>query len=122
MNTCFLARILETCDLQQVVRQMSHRHVGRGPITVDDIQPEERSSPDYRRSQSHDLQFASAISCAVSSGIGLRKIAATVIETAVNVAMRQESGNLKRAARALGITERALQMRRAASRQQIANG
>jgi transcriptional regulator with GAF, ATPase, and Fis domain len=109
-------------DLQQVVRQMSHRHVGRGPITVGDIPPVERSQPDSQGDKLHDLQFESAISCAVSSGIGLRKIAAKVIETAVNVAMQQESGNLKRAAKALGITERALQMRRAASRQHTAGG
>jgi transcriptional regulator with GAF, ATPase, and Fis domain len=59
-------------DLQQVVRQMSHRHVGQGPITVGDIPPEERSQPNSQGDKLHDLQFEGAISCAVSSGIGLR--------------------------------------------------
>jgi hypothetical protein len=59
---------------------------------------------------------------AVSSGMGLRKIARRVIETAVDMAMQQESGNLKRAAKMLGITERALQMRRATSRRHAISG
>ena len=103
-------------DLQRVVTRMSHRHVGRGPITMGDIPPEERSTLDSQLYNLHDPQFGSAISRAVSSGMGLRKIARRVIETAVDMAMQQESGNIKRAAKMLGITERALQMRRATSR------
>jgi transcriptional regulator with GAF, ATPase, and Fis domain len=109
-------------DLQQLVMRMSHRHVGGGPITVGDIPMEERSKPDSQPHNWHDPQFESAIIRAVLTGMGLRKIAGRVVETAVNSAIRQESGNLKRAAKVLGITERALQMRRASSRRSAISG
>jgi transcriptional regulator with GAF, ATPase, and Fis domain len=48
-------------DLQQVVTRMSHRHVGRGPITMGDIAPEERSTPDSQLYNLHDPQFGNAI-------------------------------------------------------------
>jgi transcriptional regulator with GAF, ATPase, and Fis domain len=109
-------------DLQQVVTRMSHRHVGGGSITVGDIPPEERPKPDSQPHNWQDPQFESAISLAVSAGMGLRKIAGRVIETAVNTALRQESGNIKRPAKVLGITERALQMRRASGRRPAISG
>ena len=39
-------------------------------------------------------------------------------DTAIRIAFGQEDGNVQRAARLLGITDRALQMRRAEQRQQ----
>jgi hypothetical protein len=48
-------------------------------------------------------------------GVGLREIGKVAQHIAVGVALAAERGNLRRAARLLGVTERALQMRRSSS-------
>jgi hypothetical protein len=47
----------------------------------------------------------------------LKEISQAAADTATRIAMQQENGNLRDAARKLGVTDRALQMRRAARRQ-----
>jgi len=56
--------------------------------------------------------FEQAIGHAVSMGVGLREIGKVAQQTAVLVAVTAERGNLRRASRLLGVTERALQLRR----------
>jgi transcriptional regulator with GAF, ATPase, and Fis domain len=46
----------------------------------------------------------------------LREISAAAVDLAIGVALAEEDGNLQRAARRLGVTPRALQLRRAAGR------
>jgi DNA-binding NtrC family response regulator len=58
---------------------------------------------------------------ALMRGAGLREIRRAAEETSIRIAIGHEDGNLQRAARLLGITDRALQMRRAEQRQ-CANG
>lgn len=48
----------------------------------------------------------------------MKEISAAAADTAVDVATETEGGNLKHAARKLQVTQRALQMRRAAARHQ----
>lgn len=99
-------------ELRQLVRQMGDRHVGSGPITPGDIPPHERSGlcnlADWREGS-----FEKAIERAVGLGGGLREISKAATETAIRVALASEQGNLQRAARRLGVTDRALQLRRA---------
>jgi hypothetical protein len=47
----------------------------------------------------------------------LKEIGRVAEETAVRIAVGDENGNLQRAASKLGVTDRALQLRRAARRQ-----
>ena len=106
-------------DLKQVVSGMSYRHVGPGPITVGDIPREERPRAEFASIGWHDSTFLAAIRRAVELGAGLKEITQTAGETAIQFAFENEEGNLQRAARRLGVTDRALQMRRAAARRQL---
>ena len=51
-------------------------------------------------------------------GMGLKEIGNVATDAAVRVALEEEDGNLRRAAERLGVTDRALQMRRAARRRE----
>ena len=108
-------------DLKQVVSRMSYRHVGPGPLTAGDIPQEERPVLEAAPSEWRDGSFEAAIGRAVGMGIGLKEISHSAVETAIRMAVASSNGNLSRAARQLGVTDRALQMRRAA-RRKGANG
>ena len=58
----------------------------------------------------------STIRRAVLLGTRLKEIGRVAEELAEQIALEQEEGNLQRAARRLGVTDRALQLRRAARR------
>jgi transcriptional regulator with GAF, ATPase, and Fis domain len=103
-------------DLRQVVKRIAHRHVGLGPITAGDIPEGDRPSSGTRVATWNGEPFENAIRYAISLGMGLRDISQAAAETAIRLAMQDEQGNLQRAARRLGVTDRALQMRRAGQR------
>ncbi len=103
-------------DLKQLISRIVYRHVGSGPITVGDIPEEERPSVELGQAGWYDESFESAIGRALALDVGLKEIRRTAEDTAVRIAVRQENGNLQRAAIKLGVTDRALQMRRAARR------
>ena len=103
-------------DLKQVVSRMACRHVGPGPITAGDIPPEERPRSEGGTREWRGRSFDHAIRCAVAGGAGLKEIHQAVADTAIQIALGDENGNLQRAARRLGVTPRALQMRRATQR------
>jgi transcriptional regulator with GAF, ATPase, and Fis domain len=102
-------------DLRQLVQRIDARHAGPGPVTAGDIPADERppvdgESPDWR-----DPAFEAAIRRAVARGVGLRDIAHGAAQAAIDIAVGAE-GSLQRAARQLKVTDRALQLRRAARR------
>src|SRR5262249_54495093 len=102
-------------DLRQLMTRIAYRHAGRGLVTVGDLPEDER--PLARAD--HDWRgdgFGAAIRLAVAQGMTMREIAAAAAETAIRVALAEEGGSLQRAARRLGLTPRALQLRRAAGR------
>jgi transcriptional regulator with GAF, ATPase, and Fis domain len=104
-------------DLRQVVARLWHRHSGSGPLTVGDVPQQERPSrPPGTRPRWPDPTFEGAIRHAVELGIGLREIGQLAAELATQVVLEQEGGNLQRAAARLGVTDRALQIRRANQR------
>jgi transcriptional regulator with PAS, ATPase and Fis domain len=53
---------------------------------------------------------------AVDLGIGMKDIGQAATELAIELALEREGGNLQRAAARLGVTDRALQIRRASQR------
>ena len=101
-------------DLRHVVSRLMSRHVGAGPITAGDIPEAERPPVDAGPVSWCGEAFDQAIAHALSRGVPLKEVGRVAEERAVRLAVSSEGGNLQRAARRLGVTDRALQMRRAA--------
>jgi two-component system response regulator AtoC len=102
-------------DLRHLVTRACQRHVGPGPITLGDIPEEERGARDP--ADWRDDGFERTIRTALALGAGLKEITAAAADAAIRIAVLEEEGNLQRASRRLGVTPRALQLRRAAERQ-----
>ena len=102
-------------DLRQLVGRLVYRHVGPGPITAGDVPDDERPTPDQESADWRDAGFERAVRRAVALGTPLQEITRAAGELAVRVALR-DAGSLPGAARKLGVTNRALQLRRAAGR------
>jgi hypothetical protein len=62
-----------------------------------------------------------AVRQALALGAGLKEIGQAATDTALRIAVDDENGNLQLAARKLGVTDRALQMRRAGRRSREAS-
>jgi len=102
-------------DLRQLVSRIAYRHVGPGPVTVGELPTEERLHEAARGDWRAD-GFSAAIREAIMSGATLREIGVAAADVAVAVALTIEGGSMPRAARRLGVTPRALQLRRASGR------
>jgi transcriptional regulator with GAF, ATPase, and Fis domain len=100
-------------ELRQVVLRIMDRHTGPGPITVADIPEDEWPLGDRSSTPWCDEAFERAIYRALASGVGLKEIGRTAEQVAVAIAVTEEHGSLQRAARRLGVSDRALQIRRA---------
>lgn len=105
-------------DLKQIVSRLMYRHVGSGPITLGDIPETERQPFAVERP---DTTIESAIRHALDRGAGLKEIRALAEDTAIRLTLADEDDSVPRAARKLGVSDRALQLRRAARRSH-ANG
>ena len=103
-------------ELSQLVQRISHRHVGPGPITAGDIPCEDRPADALAPSAWPDNRLELLIEDAITLGVGLKEISQATTEAAIRIAVQSEQGNLQRAARRLGVTDRALQLRRAAKK------
>lgn len=100
-------------ELKQRVMRLLHRYAGDGLLSSGCIPPNERSvSPDRLPGE-----FEQLIRRALATGRGLKEIGQMAEKMAVRIAMEDAEGNLQRAAQALGITNRAVQMRRAKEKQ-----
>jgi len=97
-------------------------HVGPGAITVGDIPEDQRPSGDDRFDCWGQENLDIAIRAAIASGVSLKEIERTAGELAEKIVIEEEQGNLQRAAARLGVTDRALQMRRAARRLNALDG
>jgi transcriptional regulator with GAF, ATPase, and Fis domain len=104
-------------DLRQLIARISSRHVGPGPITLGDLPDDEHPEGAPSKETWCIPEFERSIAQALSIGFGLKEISQAAADAATRIAMRQGNGNLRDAARRLGVTDRALQMRRAARRQ-----
>jgi transcriptional regulator with GAF, ATPase, and Fis domain len=104
-------------DLRQVISRIMCRHLGPGPVTAGAIPEDERPVAPIPADDWRDEGFERVIRRAVDMGASLKAIGAAAEDVAVQIAMHAEHGNLRRAAQKLGVTDRALQMRRAAARE-----
>jgi transcriptional regulator with GAF, ATPase, and Fis domain len=106
-------------ELKQLVGRIGDRHVGPGPITVGDVPEDERPAVESccaAGSSPPAPSLDEAIGDALRRGYGLREIGRAATGAAIRLALATENGNLQRAARRLGVTDRALQLRRAEGR------
>jgi transcriptional regulator with GAF, ATPase, and Fis domain len=109
-------------DLRQLITRIVKHHVGPGPITAGDIPEDERPHGDAELKDWCDEGLETAVRLAVASGVSLKEIERVAGELAERIVIEDEQGNLQRAAARLGVTDRALQMRRAARRQNSNSG
>jgi transcriptional regulator with GAF, ATPase, and Fis domain len=104
-------------ELRQLVLRLHCRHVGRGPLTPGDLPPAER--PAGRRPPPcapWEARLEAGVAAALEAGQGLRELTNVAADKAVELCLKAEGGNLTRAAKRLGVTDRALQLRRANAR------
>jgi transcriptional regulator with GAF, ATPase, and Fis domain len=99
-------------ELRQLVQRIAYRHVGPGPVTPGDI-PEEDRPPAEQIPCWPDEDLERSVSRAIALGAGLKEISQAASSVAIRMAVQSEHGNLQRAAKRLGVTDRALQIRRA---------
>jgi DNA-binding NtrC family response regulator len=104
-------------DLKQIVGRMAYRHAGRGKISLGDIPPDDRPNVQTLSQDWRGEAFRQSVTNALALGHSLKEIGRAAEEVAEEIVVAQEGGNLQRAARRLGITDRALQIRRAARRE-----
>jgi DNA-binding NtrC family response regulator len=102
-------------DLRLLIARIAARHVGDGPVTVGSLPDNERPESQADVRTWWQGAFEKAIGDAVGCGVGLREIGKRAQDTAIGVAVAAEGGSLRRASLRLGVTERALQMRRSAA-------
>jgi transcriptional regulator with GAF, ATPase, and Fis domain len=100
-------------ELRLLVARIAARHVGDGPITVGDLPDSERPDAPLADRDGRDEAFRRAIGHALSEGLGLVDIGRVARDTAVAMALEAEAGDTRRAARRLGVSERAIQLRKA---------
>ena len=102
-------------ELTHLVSRIAQRHVGSGPITVGDIpfelRPEKNLGTPAATWGKDELD--DAIRHALILGAGLRDVGHAATEAAIRIAIHDANGNLQQAAKRLGVTDRALQLRKA---------
>ncbi len=114
-------------DLRRIVMGLRGRHAGGRVVSIGALTEHERpfraiTGPDdqepthlFPADPRDEPGFVGAIEAAIARGFGLKDIGRAATSAAIQIALKQEDGNLQRAARRLGVTDRALQMRRASS-------
>ena len=118
-------------DLRRIVMALQSRHAGGDMVSIGALPEYERPIPilgDHEHTEGGSVQaipppasgdplehpgFLDAIRQSLAHGAGLKDIGRAATSVAIRIAVEQEGGNLRRAAERLGITDRALQMRRA---------
>jgi len=92
------------------------RHVGCGPLTPGDLAPGDRPEtlPVPRAGPAPGL--ADAVQAQLEAGLTLRDLRERVADLAVALTLQECSGNVRAAAARLGVTDRALHLRRAQNR------
>jgi transcriptional regulator with GAF, ATPase, and Fis domain len=101
-------------ELRQLIERIAHRHAGPGPITVGDIPEQDRPRDGGVRLAWPNERLERTIADAIALGASLKEISSATAAAAIRIAVQSEKGNLQRAAKRLGVTDRALQLRRAA--------
>jgi transcriptional regulator with GAF, ATPase, and Fis domain len=122
-------------DLCQLAYRVAARHVGPGPVSPGDLPPTDRpvsprtgfvplrpASPVPSMPDPDDVAapaqpgLEEAVRAAVGAGASLKGLREQVADLAVDAALDESGGSVRAAAARLGVTERALHLRRAQRR------
>ena len=104
-------------ELRQLAYAVVARHAGPGPVSPGDVPPRyrpERDAPEPAMSSRGLIDRA--VRAALAEGLGLPDLKTLVGDVAVEAALEESDGSARRAAALLGVTERAVQLRRKAPR------
>ena len=103
-------------ELKSLIGRMLARYCGAGPLTLGLIPLSDRTRTNSNKEFWREAQFEQAITLAVQAGASLKEIGKQAEELAIQHVVQIEAGNLQRAANRLQVTDRALQLRVAARR------
>jgi transcriptional regulator with GAF, ATPase, and Fis domain len=106
-------------DLKQLAYRVAARHVGPAPITPGDLPPDDRPFRTAGGDEDVDGQppsLSDAVRAVIERGMTLRELRERVAELAMTAALAASDGNVRAAAARLGVTDRALHLRRARNR------
>jgi transcriptional regulator with GAF, ATPase, and Fis domain len=95
-------------DLRSLVLRIAPRYLGAGVVTTGDIPDHERPVPSQPVAGWRSRAFEDGIRRGLSAGATLEEITAAAAKVAKELAMSREGGDIHRAARSLGISERTL--------------
>lgn len=96
-------------ELKQLAMRIAARHAGPGPITIGDLPDEERLQGVGIGYRARDLE--DAVRSMLMMGFGLKDIGRAASDAAIRAALIECDGSVKRAAKVLGVTDRALHLR-----------
>ncbi|WP_433158551.1 sigma-54-dependent transcriptional regulator [Kribbella sp. CA-247076] len=103
-------------DLRQLAHRVASRHVGPGPVTPGDLPPSDRPMPTAGTADRRAPSLMDSIRQQLRQGMTLKELRDHVADLAVTAALEESGGSMRAAAARLGVTDRALQLRRAKRR------
>jgi transcriptional regulator with GAF, ATPase, and Fis domain len=106
-------------DLRQLAFRVAARHVGPGPVTPGDLPADDRPPLPEREqapTDGHSAALAESVREHLRDGMTLKELREHVADLAVAAALEESGGNVRVAAALLGVTDRALHLRRAQRR------
>jgi transcriptional regulator with GAF, ATPase, and Fis domain len=95
-------------DLRSLVLRIIHRHLGTGFVTVGDIPDQERPGTERPVDTWRDNGFEESIRRGLAVGARLEDITKAAVDVAMRLAVARAGGDLQRAARSLGVPDRAV--------------
>ncbi len=98
-------------ELKALVDRLIMNHQGSGPITAGCVPRDERPA---RSDVWPDAAFEQSVGLALATGITMKAVSRAAEATCFALALQRAEGSSRRAAELLGISERAVQLRRAA--------
>jgi transcriptional regulator with GAF, ATPase, and Fis domain len=101
-------------EIAQLMNRIACKHVGKGIITLGDVPSGDypQSSFEENTTEWQSSEYRTAIQRAIANGMNLKDIKEAAAETAISLAMESENGRVHKAAQILGVTDRALQIRK----------
>jgi transcriptional regulator with GAF, ATPase, and Fis domain len=122
-------------DLRQLAVRVASRHAGPGPITLGDFpKPDRRWVTVHRLDEPDEEGVLSsepfgaeelhrrAVATLMASGRSMKEVGRLVSDLMVDIALDRSNGSTRAAAQLLGVTERAVQLRKAAVRGSLSDG
>ncbi|RJS47282.1 sigma-54-dependent transcriptional regulator [Nocardioides cavernaquae] len=99
-------------ELRQLAYAVAACHCGAGPVTPGEIPARYRPETDATGPSLVRGALERAVRTCLGYGVSLPDLKAMVADLAVDVALTEHDGNAHRAATALGVTDRAIQLRK----------